>query len=175
MELMLLRTFQKQVELQCQFLLTAANDINTGLSSNNVQYTFYGIQNLLNSAANISKALYGSGGRKSVARKPLRDSIGVDDTSPFREVAMRNNFEHLDERIDRWWSDSQSHNICDLNIASRQNISGIDELGWFRNFDPSTTLVTFWSEDFHIQTIVDEVIRILPKVQEEARKPHWRT
>lgn len=88
---------------------------------------------------------------------------------------MRNNFEHLDERLDRWWSDSQSHNICDMNIASRQSISGIDSLGWFRNFDPQTTDVTFWSEDFNIQRIVDEAQRILPKLQEEANRPHWET
>lgn len=175
MDLMLLRTFQRQVELQCQFLLTSANDINAGLQSQNVQQTFYGIQNLLNAAANVSKALYGSGGKKTVDRKPLRDSIGVDDNSSFREVAMRNNFEHLDERLDRWWSDSKSHNICDMNIASRQSISGIDSLGWFRNFDPQTTDVTFWSEDFNIQNIVNEAQRILPKLQEEADKPHWET
>lgn len=173
MELMLLRTFQRQVQLQCGFLLKAAHEINAGLRNQDVEQAFYGVQNLLNAAANISKALYGSGGRREAQRKALRDSIGLGDASPFRDVAMRNNFEHFDERLDRWWSESRSHNICDLNVASRADIAGIEKLGWFRNFDPQTTNVTFWSEDFNIQRIVTEVERLLPRLEKEARKPHW--
>ena len=59
---------------------------------------------MLNAGANISKAFWGSGGKLAVERKPLRDSIGIDDKSPLRAVTMRNNFEHFDERIDRWWT-----------------------------------------------------------------------
>src|SRR5450631_2177877 len=99
MERMHLRTFQSQVALQCSFLLLAAEDLNRGLKQRNISYVFYALQNLLNAGANISKALWGQGGKLAIERKPLRDSIGVDDTSPLREVTMRNNFEHFDERI----------------------------------------------------------------------------
>jgi hypothetical protein len=100
-----LRVFQIQVLDQCQFLLLSANEVNQGLTQSDTNRVFYGIQNLLNAGANISKILWGQGGKRSEQRKRLRDSIGISDESPLREVTMRNHFEHMDERIDRWWSE----------------------------------------------------------------------
>jgi len=36
---------------------------------------------------------------------------------------------------------------------------------WFRNFDPVSTEVTFWGEDFNIQELVNEVRRLFPKLE----------
>src|SRR5271154_1382263 len=106
MELMLLRVFQKQVLLQCQFLMQASADINTAINATikergNNHAVFYALQNFLNAAADISKALWGQRGKLASERKDLRDSIGIADDSPLTEVNMRNNFEHFDERLDR--------------------------------------------------------------------------
>ncbi len=61
MELMLLRTFQVQTARQCQFIVIAARDINTAIKDldkgGDVRSVFYGIQNPLNVAANVSNAL----------------------------------------------------------------------------------------------------------------------
>ena len=86
MDLMLLRVFQQQVLLQCQFMLMAAQDVNETLKNGDTRRTFYAIQNLLNAAANISKAFWGQGGRLTVKRQLLRDSIGVSESSPLREI-----------------------------------------------------------------------------------------
>jgi len=59
MELMLLRTFQRQVALQCKFLITAAAEANEALKQRNVERVYYALQNLLNAGANISKSLWG--------------------------------------------------------------------------------------------------------------------
>jgi hypothetical protein len=115
----LLHAFQKQVELQCRFLLIAAKDVNDKLPSRNTEAVFYALQNLLNAGANISKALWGQGGKLSDQRKILRESVGIDDASPLRQVTMRNNFEHFDERLDRWWAESKNHNQADLNIGPK--------------------------------------------------------
>src|SRR5690606_578758 len=114
-----LRIFQRQVLDQCLYLLASARDVNQGLAENNTNRVFYGIQNLLNAGANISKMLWGQRGRKAEQRQRLRDSIGISDNSPLREVTMRNHFEHMDERIDRWWSKSLRHNYADKNIGPR--------------------------------------------------------
>ncbi|MCO7735406.1 hypothetical protein NJB95_02185 [Brucella intermedia] len=174
MDLMLIRIFQRQIELQMKYVLYSAQQINHGLNTQDVHFTFYAIQNLLNASANISKALWGSKkSNKSEQRKPLRDSFGVSDTSPLREVSMRNNFEHLDERLDRWWENSQNKNYCDLNLAPKDSIVGLDKSDEFRNFDPQTTNLTFWGEDFNLQAIVREVEQLLPKLQSETAKTHW--
>ncbi len=173
MDLMLLRTFQKQVLCQCEFLLLAANEVNTGLQEHNTIRVFSGLQNLLNAAANISKALWGQAGKLEAQRKPLRDSINILDDSPLRVVTMRNNFEHFDERLEKWWFDSQKHNYVDFNIGNKDVFGNHDPIDYFRNFDPVTTELYFWSQEFNIQEITNEVQMIYPKLQEEANKPHW--
>jgi len=89
---------------------------------------------------------------------------------------MRNNFEHFDERLDRWWRESKAHNHADMLIGPRdRTIVGIDTIDMFRLFDPNTTDLTFWGQEFNIQKIVDEVQKILPKLEAEANKPHFAT
>ena len=83
---------------------------------------------------------------------------------------MRNNFEHFDERIDRWWKESKHHGYTDLNIMPRTAVSSLDDIDVFRWFDQQTTDVIFWSEKFNVQEIVNEVQRILPLVTQEASK-----
>jgi hypothetical protein len=176
MELMLLRIFQQQVLQQCKNLLLSANEVNQSLAKQDVERVFYVLQNLLNAGANISKALWGQGGKLADQRKPLRDSIGIDDTSPLREVTMRNNFEHFDERLDKWWKKSPRHIHIDNNVGP-PNMVGVvaDQIDKFRHFDPQTTIITFWGQEFNLQKIVDEVQRILPTLEAEASKPHWKT
>ncbi|MFC2034166.1 hypothetical protein ACFLTT_02015 [Chloroflexota bacterium] len=168
--------YQRQVLLQCEFALIAIEEINAGVaqrSTDSIHQIFYGIQNFLNAAANISKAFWGTKGKRNLERKALSDSIGVTNTSPLHEVYMRNNFEHFDERLDRWWKDSSHHNYIDLNIMPRSAIGGVDDNDIFRMFDPTTTDLIFWSERFNIQAIVNEIQRILQKLKIETAKLHW--
>jgi hypothetical protein len=171
---MLLRMFQRQVLLQCGFILRAAGEVNQSLNGTDSKHTFYALQNLLNAAANVSKALWGQGGKLSEQRKPLRDSIGVTDESPLRNVTMRNNFEHFDDRLDRWWKDSKRHNHVSMVIGERDAVAGFEEIDTFRWFNPVTTDMYFWGDSFNIQAIVDEVQNLFPKLEEEANKPHWK-
>jgi hypothetical protein len=168
-----LRIFQRQVADQCHFLLFAAQEVNDRLKARHTIGVMYAIQNLLNAGANISKMLWGQGGKFSAQRKPLRDSIDISDSSPLRDVTMRNHFEHMDERIDRWWAESKQHNHADMIIGSKNTVSGLAPIDTFRYFDPVNADVIFWGQDFNIQAIVDEVQKILPKLQEEINKPHW--
>ena len=178
MDLMLLRSFQRQVLLQCEFILLAAADINESCKAMEEgedvgTRIFYAIQNLLVAAANVSKALWGQGGKLSAQRQPLRDSIGISDASPFREVDMRNNFEHFDQRLDQWWNESSHHNMADLNIGPPEMIKGLDDIELFRHFDPRTRDTVFWGERFNLQELIDEVSRIIPALRAEVAKPHW--
>jgi hypothetical protein len=170
MDQRLIRVFQNQISLQCEYILRAANEINVALnppSFETATVVFYAVQNLLNAAANISKALWGAGGRFADARQPLRDSLGIADTSPFREVTMRNNFEHFDERLDVWWRDSPAHSLADVNVGPAGMLGNFEEIDIVRQFDPATTEVIFWGQRFSIQALVDEVGRVLPRLKAE--------
>lgn len=173
MDTMLLRMFQRQVALQCTYLLASASELDAALRRENIEQTFYALQNFLNAGANISKALWGAGGKHSIERKVLRESVGIDDASPLREVTMRNNFEHFDERLDRWWEESKAHNYMDLLIGPKNMITGQADTDKFRHFDPKTGDMVFWGQEFNIKKLLDEVRKLRPKLEAEAAKPHW--
>ena len=143
MDLMLLRMFQKQVLFQCKSLLMSANQLSEYLNKQDTIGIFFSLQNLLNSAANISKALWGQKGKYSQERKILRDSIGISDASPLKTTSMRNNFEHFDERLDKWWKESQRHNHVDFSVMPKSAVNGIDPIDWFRVFDPTSAELYF--------------------------------
>lgn len=179
MDVMLLRVFQHQVLLQCKFIITAAKELDTGIQHHSELFfrafekpntdalresqeaIFYALQNLLNAAADVSKALWGKAGSKPAdrqryeARQQLRDSIGIKDTSPLRTVTVRNKFEHYDENLDKWWKQPRNHFMADLNIGSKdRSIVGIDEIDKFRHYDSATNIAIFWGVEFNIQDIL---------------------
>jgi hypothetical protein len=171
---MLLRVFQRQVEFQCLAILAAGDQLQNALRTADSPGAWMAIQNLLNAAANISKALWGQGCKFATEREPLRASIQVDDTSPLKGAAMRNNFEHFDERLDNWWKESKNHNYVDMNIDVSVSVPmSATRIEMFRNFDPNTGELTFWSQTFNVSDLLNEAERLLPLVSTEAAKPHW--
>ena len=178
MEILPLRMFQRQILFQCQVFALAMLDFKASLVTNDVTRSWCAVQNLLNAAANISKALWGKAGKLAEERKPLRESIGLQDDSPLRNVTMRNNFEHMDERLDKWWKESTRHNVIDFGFGDMHSpsiVQGIDNIDIFRNFVPRTGELIFWNQRFDLDAIAKEIARIHPEVAQEANKPHWET
>jgi hypothetical protein len=173
MDLMLIRMFQMQVEEQCSIVLRA----NSAIEAGSYQTIWIDLQALVLAAANLSKLLWGQEDEPdvAVARQPLRASVGVEDSSPLRFRKMRNNFEHIDARIDKWWKDSPGHNFADRNIGPYPMISGLQRVELFRQYDPAAGNLWFWGEPYNVRAIAEEVQRIYPKVAEESAKPHWET
>lgn len=175
---MLLRVFQRQVADQCRLVLTAAPMIDHAASVEDQDALWIGCQVFVVGAGNLSKALWGDGkNRAKVAtlRQPLRDSLEVADSSPLLPLAFRNHFEHYDERIDKWWKQSQSHNILDRMIGSAADVVGFTDLESFRIYDPSGPSIVFWGDRFDLQPIANECERIYRIAIQEAAKPHWQS
>lgn len=174
MDRRLLRLFQQQTLEQCGYILIAANQLDEQISTHSCDDVFWReLQNLVVSTANVSKLLWGQGGRLAKKRKPLRESIKVSDLSPLRPTTMRNHFEHIDERLDRWWADSVTRNYADRSVGPSTMIAGLKEIELFRGYDPSTATARFWGDTYDLPEIVAEVQRIYPLLQTEATKPHW--
>lgn len=81
---------------------------------------------------------------------------------------MRNNFEHFDERLEKWWAERLSHLSLDKMIGSPDSIVGLDDLDRFRVYDPTSGNLIFWGQDFHVPSIVGEAVRIGPIAAREA-------
>jgi hypothetical protein len=184
MDSMLLRLFQEQVRGQCAAVIAAdrtLTDALTGLKQGDpdqrnqaMDTVWSAIQDVLTASANISKALWGSKGKKAVEREPLRASLGVSDPSVLQGVDMRNNFEHFDERIMDWWVDDPAHVYIDRNLGSMRWDDGtISAKRTFRNYDPATGTLIFWGDTFDVHAIVEAASTLLITASREAQKPHW--
>lgn len=177
----LLQFFQRQVLLQCRFLAKAFDDLQKELEALHTPHdhpwyrtesVFYSVHAQLNASANIAKAFWGSGGRSSENREPLRRSVDVADDSPFRLVTMRNHYEHFDERLEGWF-DSGVRSFIDCNIMASGDFQQLQVLGqkaFLRNLDPDTYLLTFWGQEFDLLSIYKEACRIIP-ILEKATDP----
>jgi hypothetical protein len=157
--------------MQCKFARRAYGDLAADIT-NNVQPrdAFYGIQNFLFAAGNISKALWGE---KPDNRKALRDSLSVDDSSPLRAVRMRDHYAHFDERLERWWKTSERRWFVDANFMRRDAIQNgaLAEKDTMRNFDPETGDLIFWGDDFNVIAMSKEIKRILDRATQLTSKP----
>jgi hypothetical protein len=120
MDRQLLRLFQKQVGFQCVVALIAANQLQVAAirsqavppesREDTMSAVWAAVQGLLTANANIAKLCWGQGNKYEVERKPLRDSLGIGDDSPLKDVWMRNRFDRYDEDLDDWWQKSSDHN-----------------------------------------------------------------
>jgi len=149
----LIWAFHYQIKHQCHYADLALKAIGE-------DQFWFGVQSLLTCAANISKMLWGQGGKLSKERAPLRITLGVGDNSPLRPTTMRNHYEHIDERLDEWWRDSKRRNFADENIGPAPVIAGIDDIDSFRAFDPRSGLLQFWGDTFDLRAVVNEIGRI---------------
>jgi hypothetical protein len=119
---------------------------------------WYPIQSFLTAIANISKALWGQHGdspkrvRRRKEREPLRQILGVDDSSPLWSTDMRNNFDHFDERIENWQG-----GFVDLGWGNPDQYVGFRLDQQWRNFDPTTLEVLFWGERYDLPLIARHV------------------
>lgn len=174
MDNLLLLLFQKHLYLQCNSFLLAWEELQTALREGNSIRIWVNIEAALNAAASISKGLWGQRRAKSAERKELRDSLGITESSPLLDVNMRDNFVHFDERLDRWWIESKRHNIIYQSFGNvRQSTQGFEDIEIVKVYDPITCDVMFFSQDFNLRNIAQEIYRIFPKVTEEANKFPW--
>lgn len=185
MEPMLLRLFQRQVADQCYATRLALNtadkalrvmlDIEAPGGLTEPVLTFWSAVGFaVSAAANVSKALWGPRDKPRVAaaRQPLRESLGVSDDSPLRDVSMRNHFEHLDERLDRWWKNSPTHNFVDAGIGPVSGIVGVPDSEMFRTYDPATGNLVFWGELFNLVELGRQIDQLRLRAWQQSIKPH---
>jgi len=170
----LIKLFQMEIKNQCEFALHSIESINKlmmpPLAKFDSNQVWFYIQSFLNSTANVSKLLFGTKEKVSAARKPLRDSLNVSDDSIIKIRDMRNHFEHFDERIEKWNKTSVRHNFADQLIGPTDMIPGLEQNDYFRHFDTSKKAIRFNGEEYLIQPIVDELVKIHTVASIESQK-----
>ncbi len=170
MDKQILRIFQREVERQCKFAIIAAEDLKTSLQAAHTDRIWYSIQSFLVAAGNVSKLLWPSNPQIPDRADGLKQSFGVDDSSPLAPRAFRNHFEHFDERLEKWAISSKRRNFVDSNVGPTGMISGVDPGDYLRNYDTTKNAVTFRGDDYNLKPMVDAIIELHRKASIEANK-----
>jgi hypothetical protein len=165
--------FIAEIQAQCKIVLRAASAIEGALQQYHTdanEIVWMGVQTLVGAAANISKMLWGSAGKKAQDRETLRMRLGVTEDSPLKDPAIRNDIEHFDERLEAWFAGG-GRNYAGRNIGPAQaiNIEGEELNSRFQSFDPETGLVSFLANAVDLSLLTAEAARIL-----RASGDSWR-
>ena len=164
MDSTLLRAFHQQLQFQSECALIAVRQLEDSLASGNTTATFAALQNFITAATNASRLLWGRPNAPGLpkGRRELREGIDVGADSALKEIRMDPQFELLDERVDRWFAESPSHDVCDLHIGPSAALVEVAEIDQFRSFDPVTWQFTLCGQTFDMRAMVGELERLLP-------------
>ncbi len=204
MDEMLLKIYQSQVKSQCEFALMAAHDLNAALAAQQAAFNslatseagnaqqdamqqanalsnriWFSLNAFLNAVANVSKLLWPNPNRKTARDFPnrgreLRESLGVAEDSPLQHRTVRNHFEHVDERYEKWWLESERHNIAIRTIGPlEESIAGLEQKELFEQFDPDRLVAAFQGDLFELQPIADEILSLYETVCGVERANKW--
>lgn len=144
-----------EINRQCRFALMAEETLKVALKNNDADNTWFSVQSLLISLANVSKILWPT---KSNSRgEYLCRLLNVDESSVLASRKLRNHFEHIDERMETWYS---MHGInktsFDGGIAPSAGYTTTEGNTFFRWFDTALFAVTFCDELYHLDPMIEE-------------------
>jgi hypothetical protein len=173
-----------QIMFQCLAVSNAAADIDWSLrnqAQDQARRLWYGVNNLVVAAGNLQKILWGQRVRdralrvrRDRERAPLREICQVNEGSPLYKVVIRNDLEHIDERLEEWWRTSETHNYSGEIVGSPAQVQGLGDRDLMRWFDPETTDLVFWANSMNLRAVFEECQRILPLLVAWRSVPLWQ-
>ena len=128
------------------------------------------IHAFLVTTANISKMLWSQRSGKDRATA-VRTSLSIGENDPMFSMLKsndaRNFFEHFDERLDKWVSNSKSRTIADFNPWGKSpDLSSIsNEVVLFRNFDVSNFAIIYGREIYPLKPVVKALWELYERVR----------
>jgi hypothetical protein len=111
--------FESEVLHQWAFTVRSVAMMNDALQRADLDAFWFAMDAALGSLANISKVFFPPGSRSQARRRgrQMREAFGVQDDSLLKERALRDAFEHFDERIDRRFQHDKDRPFADRNVA----------------------------------------------------------
>jgi hypothetical protein len=151
-----------EVKQQCEYCFEAVQKMNAILKDREKGDFFREAHYLVHHAAAISRIFWPPKGRDKEATKRakrrgrfLRDLLGLTSGHPIENRALRDHFEHFDERLDDWAEKSRYRSIVDRFIGPRGaiRVNGIHDTDFIRHYDPAKKTLSFRGERFDVQAL----------------------
>lgn len=138
---------------------------------------FYHIEALLSACAKVSKLIWSEKSNRAAKREraTLRACLEIPDQALIFQRSIRNDLEHLDERIDDWWA-SKYRMFVDFQVGALNLLAQTagDTLT-FRAYDPATESILFWGEEICLPKLMAEVEHLYKKSGELQKCAEWMT
>lgn len=131
---------------------------------------WYGVQSAILAVGNVSKILWGSKGSFAEERADMRELLGIGDDSPLRDTAMRNLWEHLDEKIDKAHREGEGFHT-DRIVAGVPPY--VTDKSLFRWFERHTLTISFWGETWRFTDMVPELAKIRDAIDQYPLDRFW--
>lgn len=169
----LLRIYLEQAKDECERSFLAIKELNTAIASMGKCDPFGPAQSLVHHAAAVSRIFWPPGSKDKHARHRsqrrgdvLRKAIGVTNGHPVQNRALRDHFEHFDERLDDWAERSKNRNIVKQLVGPRTAIGGdaITDEDIIHQYDPATKVYAFRGERFDVQELATGLDDIYAKI-----------
>jgi hypothetical protein len=171
--------FENEVLHQWAFTVRSVAMMNDALRRADLDAFWFAMDAALGSLANISKVFFPPSSRSQARRRgrQMREAFGVQDDSLLKERALRDAFEHFDERIDRWFQHNMDRPFADRNVAPPGGIV-IGRMGpadFMRHFDPTTNVVSVLGDALDLQALVQEVEALVERVVQQHETTRRRS
>lgn len=139
-------------------------------TKDDVDYIWLYISSFLTSTANISKLLWGSYNNENTMneREPIRHILNIDDNMKIKSKSFRNNFEHIDDEIIKWFK-RDTRVFVDRNMIHAPISDDLIEPDFFRQFNSYLYIVYFLGEKYDLKEIVKEIESIQKSIDNYDR------
>ncbi len=170
--------FLKEIEFQCQVIVSSCNDLAINIKSDDVIHCWALIQSILFACTNISKIFCPPTPRDrslidecNERGEYLKKKLSIKESSYLLFGYLRDDVEHFDERL-HIWAKASNDILANRNIGSLRfvHMDNPSERSDMENFDPNTFILTFWEKEFPIKEIFVESTRLLINTQNNIRK-----
>jgi hypothetical protein len=164
--------FLREIYRQCRWGLRSHAELKQVLASIAAYDVdlepWFHVQNLLVCACIVSRFLWPTPALEERGRA-LREFLRVPEDSPLADRHLRNDLEHIDERLDKWRAEDGTTHV-DTNVSQgdlSRFIAGLSatKYSYFRNYDMETNVVTFWDHTVDIEAVAAALGAIVPLIE----------
>lgn len=152
-------SFLGEIKRQCEYVFMSVGILNSSLTPNGggANATFYALENLISSLANISKILYPT--EKYEERGEAFYSQKSETARKFRDI-----LERYDEYFEEWYKEGRNNIIAVCNVGPRNNIIDEKAASYLRHYDNTKASFIFLDEEYSILPIIKETDEIYNKI-----------
>ena len=157
--------FIREVALQSQIALRAADRLPKETSGLDKLEVWVSIQSILVATANISKILLPQSKDHKSRGDHLRKILAIDDDNVLLDRRFRNHFEHYDERIESWFDPPKSAVYTDLVIDPFMSSRKFFPQFYHRGYNPVDRTVTFRGQHINLNAAILALEELLEKCE----------